>query len=333
MYRGSVDLEKIMKAIRVQQYGGLEVLKVEEVPMPEPGEGEARVKIEVAGVNFLDIYQRMGRYQGSLPFTLGQEASGTVDAVGSNVTDLRPGDRVAYASVQGSYAEYAIVPAWRLVPIPADVDLQQATAAMVQGMTAHYLVFSTYTLKEGETTLVHAAGGGTGRILVQIAKRRGARVIGTVSTEEKATLAREAGADETILYTQTDFEAEVKRLTNNVGVDVVYDSVGKDTFDKSLNCLRRRGYMILYGQSSGPVPPVDPQTLNAKGSLYLTRPYIGHYTADRAELLWRVNDVFNWIAAGELKVRIDGTFPLVQAAEAHRYLEDRKSKGKILLIP
>jgi NADPH2:quinone reductase len=211
--------------------------------------------------------------------------------------------------------------------------MQKAAAAMIQGMTAHYLALSTYPLKEGETALVHAAGGGTGQLLTQIAKRRGARVIGTTSTEEKARLAREAGADEVILYTQTDFEAEVKRLTNSVGVDVVYDSVGKDTFDKSLNCLRRRGYMVLYGASSGAVPPMDPQTLNAKGSLYLTRPFLAHYTADRAELSTRVNDVFNWIAAGELKVRIDRTFPLTQAAEAHRYLEDRQSKGKILLIP
>jgi NADPH2:quinone reductase len=322
-----------MKAIRVHQYGGLEALKYEDVPMPEPGEGEARVKIEAIGVNFLDIYQRIGRYQGSPPFTLGQEAAGTVDAIGPNVTDVKPGDRVAYASVQGSYAEYAIVPAWRLVPIPSGVDANQGAAAMVQGMTAHYLTFSTYPLKAGETALVHAAGGGTGQLLVQIAKRCGARVIGTVSTQEKATLAREAGADEVILYTQTDFEAEVKRLTNNVGVDVVYDSVGKDTFDKGLNCLKRRGTMVLYGAASGPVPPFDPQSLNAKGSLYLTRPYIGHYTADRAELLGRVNDVFNWIASGELKVRIDKTFPLAEVAEAHRYLEDRQSKGKILLIP
>jgi NADPH2:quinone reductase len=204
---------------------------------------------------------------------------------------------------------------------------------MIQGMTAHYLALSTYPLTQGDTALVHAAGGGTGQLLVQIAKRRGARVIGTVSTEEKAALAREAGADEVIFYTQTDFESEVKRLTNNAGVDVVYDSVGKDTFDKSLNCLRRRGYMVLYGASSGAVPPMDPQTLNAKGSLYLTRPFLGHYTADRAELLQRVNDVFNWMAAGELKVRIDKTFPLAEAAEAHRYLEGRQSKGKILLIP
>lgn len=322
-----------MRAIRVHQYGGLEALKIDDLPVPNPGVGEARVKIEAIGVNFIDIYHRMGRYQGSLPLTLGQEAAGTVDAVGPNVTEVRPGDRVAYASVQGSYAEFAIAPAWRLVPIPAGVDTKQAAAVMLQGMTAHYLSFSTYPLKEGETALVHAAGGGTGQLLVQLAKRRGARVIGTVSTEEKAALAREAGADEIILYTQTDFETEVKRLTDNAGVDVVYDSVGKDTFDKSLNCLRRRGYMVLYGASSGAVPPLDPQVLNAKGSLFLTRPYLGHYTADRDELLWRADSLFRWIATGELKVRIDKTFLLTDAAEAQRYLEGRQSKGKILLIP
>jgi NADPH2:quinone reductase len=322
-----------MKAVRVEQFGGHEVLQVKDIPSPEPGEGEARVKIEVIGVNFLDVYQRIGRYQGSLPFTLGQEAAGIVDTVGPNVMEVKPGDRVAYAMIQGSYAEYAIVPAWRLVTIPSGVDASQAVAAMVQGLTAHYLTFSTYPLRAGETALVHAAGGGTGQLLVQVAKLRGARVLGTVSTEEKAALARQAGADEVILYTQTDFEAEVKRLTNNAGVNVVYDSVGKDTFDKSLNCLRRRGYMVLFGASSGAVPPLDPQVLNARGSLYLTRPYLGHYTSDRAELLERVNDVFNWITAGKLKVRIDRTFPLAEVAEAHRYLEDRKSKGKILLIP
>ncbi|MEW6030813.1 MAG: quinone oxidoreductase [Chloroflexota bacterium] len=322
-----------MKAVRVHQYGGLESLKYEEIPLPEPGEGEARVKIEAVGVNFIDIYHRIGRYQGSLPLTLGQEAAGVVDAAGPNVTDVKVGDRVVYASVQGSYAEYAIAPAWRLVPVPKEVDAQRAAAIMIQGMTAHYLALSTYPLKEGETALVHAAGGGTGQLLVQIAKRRGARVIGTVSTEEKAKLAREAGADDVILYTQTEFDAEVKRLTNNVGVDVVYDSVGKDTFDKSLNCLRRRGYMVLYGASSGAVPPLDPQVLNAKGSIYLTRPFLAHYTADRVELLSRVSDLFKWIAAGELKVRIDKTFPLAEAAEAHRYLEGRQSKGKILLLP
>ena len=322
-----------MKAVRIQQFGGLEALKYEDVPVPTPQENEARVKIEMAGVNFLDIYQRSGRYQGSLPFTLGQEAAGIVDAVGSNVTDVKAGDRVAYASVLGSYAEYAVVPVWRLVPIPASMDTQQALVMMVQGVTAHYLTHSTYPLKKGDTALVHAAGGGTGQMLVQVAKLCGARVIGTVSTEEKAKLAHEAGADEVILYTQTDFVSEVKQLTNNKGVDVIYDSVGKDTFDKSLNCLRPRGYMVLYGASSGAVPPVDPQILNAKGSLFLTRPYIGHYTADRAELLQRTNDLFDWMAAGQVKVRIDKTFPLSEVAEAHRYLEGRQSKGKILLIP
>ena len=322
-----------MKSIRVHQYGGLEALSQDEVQVPDPGAGEARVKIEAIGVNFIDIYHRIGRYQGALPLTLGQEAAGIVDAVGPNVTDLRPGDRVAYASVQGSYAEYAIVPAWRLIPIPAGVTVHQAAAVMLQGMTAHYLTHSTYPLQAGETALIHAAGGGTGQLLVQIAKLRGARVLATVSTEEKAELAREAGADEIIHYTQTDFETEVKRLTDNAGVDVVYDSVGKDTFDKSLNCLRRRGYMVLFGQSSGSVPPFDPQTLNAKGSLFLTRPTLGHYIADRAELLGRVNDLFSWIAAGKLKVRIDKTFPLSAVAQAHQYLEDRQTKGKVLLIP
>ncbi len=322
-----------MKAVRVHQYGGLEALKVEEVPTPAPGAGEARVKIEAVGVNFIDIYHRIGRYQGALPLTLGQEAAGTVDAVGPGVTEVKPDDRVVYASVQGSYAEFATAPAWRLIPVPAGVDLQRAVAVMVQGMTAHYLAISTYPLKPDDTALVHAAGGGTGQLLVQIAKRRGARVIGTASTEEKAALAREAGADEMILYTQADFEAEVKRLTNGAGVEVVYDSVGKDTFDKSLNCLKRRGTMVLYGQSSGSVPPLDPQTLNVKGSIYLTRPFLAHYTADRAELMQRTGDLFKWIAAGELKVRIDKTFPLAQAAEAHRYLEGRQSKGKVLLLP
>jgi len=322
-----------MKAVRVHQYGGLEALKYDEVAMPEPAEGEVRVKIEAIGVNFIDIYHRIGRYQGSLPLTLGQEAAGVVDAVGSKVVDVKAGDRVVYASVQGAYAEYAIVPVWRLIQIPKKVNTQLAAAAMIQGMTAHYLAHSTYPLKKGETALVHAAGGGTGQLLVQIAKQRGAQVIGTVSTEEKAAYAREAGADEIINYSQADFESEVKRLTNGAGVDVVYDSVGKDTFDKSLNCLRRRGYMVLYGQSSGSVPAVDPQTLNAKGSLYLTRPFLAHYTADRAELMERVNDLFQWMVAGTLKVRIDKTFPLAEAAEAHRYLEGRQSKGKILVLP
>jgi NADPH2:quinone reductase len=322
-----------MKVVRVHEYGGVEALKYEDVEKPEPGEGEARVKIEAAGLNFIDIYHRIGRYQGKLPFTLGQEAGGVVDAVGPNVTDVSPGDRVVYASVQGSYAEYAIVPAWYLVPIPKEVDMQLATAAMEQGMTAHYLTHSTYPIKQGETALVHAASGGVGHLLVQIAKLRGAHVIGTVSTKEKADLAQEAGADEVINYAELDFETEVKLLTENKGVDVIYDSVGKDTFEKGLNCLRRRGYMVLFGQSSGPAPQIDPQILNPKGSLYLTRPSLGHYTANRAELLERVNDLFDWMAAGKLKVRIDKTFPLADVAEAHQYLEGRRSKGKILLIP
>jgi NADPH2:quinone reductase len=322
-----------MKVVRVHEYGGVEALKYEDVEKPEPGEGEARVKIEAAGLNFIDIYHRIGRYQGKLPFTLGQEAGGVVDAVGPNVTDVSPGDRVVYASVQGSYAEYAIVPAWYLVPIPKEVDMQLATAAMEQGMTAHYLTHSTYPIKQGETALVHAASGGVGHLLVQIAKLRGAHVIGTVSTKEKADLAQEAGADEVINYAELDFETEVKRLTENKGVDVIYDSVGKDTFEKGLNCLRRRGYMVLFGQSSGPAPQIDSQILNPKGSLFLTRPSLGHYTANRAELLERVNDLFDWMAAGKLKVRIDKTFPLADVAEAHQYLEGRRSKGKILLIP
>jgi NADPH2:quinone reductase len=322
-----------MKAVRIHQHGGLEMLRVEDVPMPEPKEGEARVKIEASGVNFIDIYHRLGRYQGSLPLTLGQEAAGIVDAVGANVKDVRVGDRVAYASAQGSYAEYAIVPTWRLVPVPSNVDSQHAAAVILQGMTAHYLTHSTYPLKKGDTALIHAAGGGTGQLLVQIAKRCGARVIGTASTAEKVALTRQAGADEVINYVDKDFEVEVKKLTDNAGVDVVYDSVGKDTFDKSLNCLRRRGYMILYGQSSGPVAPVDPQTLNAKGSLFLTRPFLGHYTTNRAEILEKTNDLFEWMAAGELNVRIDKSFPLAQAADAQHYLEGRQSKGKIILIP
>jgi NADPH2:quinone reductase len=322
-----------MKVVRVHEYGGVEALSYEDVEKPEPGEGEARVKVEASGVNFIDIYHRIGRYQGSLPFTLGQEAGGIVDAVGPNVTDVSPGDRVVYADVQGSYAEYAIVPAWYLAPVPKEVDVEHATAVMEQGLTAHYLTHSTYPIQQGETALVHAASGGVGHLLVQIAKLRGARVIGTVSTEEKAALAREAGADDVINYSKLDFEAEVKRLTNNKGVDVVYDSVGKDTFEKGLNCLRRRGYMVLFGQSSGPAPQIDPQILNPKGSLYLTRPTLGHYTADRTELLERVNDLFSWMAAGKLNVRVDKTFPLSNAADAHQYLEGRKSKGKVLLIP
>jgi NADPH2:quinone reductase len=322
-----------MKAIRVHEFGGPEALRFEEVPLPEPGPGEVRVKIEAAGVNFIDVYHRMGRYPGQPPITLGVEGAGVVDAVGPDVTEVKPGKRVAYAMQQGSYAEYVVAPAWKLVAIPDGLDTQRAAAVLLQGMTAHYLTHSTYPLQPGDTALVHAAAGGTGLLVVQLAKRRGARVIGTVSTEEKARLAREFGADEVILYTQADFEAETKRLTGGRGVDVVYDSVGQTTFDKGLNCLRPRGYMVLFGQSSGSVPPLDPQVLNSKGSLFLTRPYLGHYMADRAELLARAGDLFGWMAAGELRVRVDRAFPLSQAAEAHRYLEGRKTQGKLLLIP
>ena len=322
-----------MRAIRVHAFGGAEVLQYEEAPLPVPGPGEARVKIEAAGVNFIDIYHRTGRYQGQLPMVLGVEAAGVVDAVGPQVTEVQVGDRVAYAMQQGTYAEYAVVPAWKLVPLPDAIDIRQAAAVMLQGMTAHYLTHNTYPLQPGETALVHAAAGGVGLLLVQIAKRRGARVIGTVSTEEKAALARQAGADEVIRYTEQDFEAETRRLTGGAGVHVVYDSVGKATFGKSLNCLRPRGYMVLFGQSSGAVAPFDPQLLNTKGSLFLTRPSLGHYIADRKELLWRAGDLFAWIAAGELNVRIDQTFPLAEAAEAHRSMEGRKTKGKVLLIP
>jgi NADPH2:quinone reductase len=321
-----------MQAIRIHEFGGPEVLRADELPLPEPGPGEARVKLAASGVNFIDIYHRKGLYPGKLPFTLGQEGAGTVDAVGTDVADVKVGDQVAYASVQGAYAEYAIVPAARLVPVPMGVPLDQAAAVMLQGMTAHYLAFSTFEIKPGNTALVHAAAGGVGQLLVQIAKKRGARVIGTASAA-KLELARAAGADEVIGYNEEDFEAAVKQLTDGQGVDVVYDSVGKTTFDQSLNCLRPRGYMVLYGQSSGPVPPMDPQVLNARGSLFLTRPTLGHYIATREELLSRANDLFGWIADGELKVAIDATFALTAAADAHRYLEGRNTTGKVLLLP
>lgn len=322
-----------MQAIRIHEHGGHDVLRLEDVPLPEPREGEARVKIEAAGVNFADIYSRKGQYAATLPAILGQEAAGVVDAVGPGVRDVKPGDRVAYTSHPGAYAQYATVPTWRLVAIPDHVETRQAAAVMLQGMTAHYLTHSTYPLQAGETALVHAAAGGVGRLLVQIAKRRGARVLGTVSTEAKAQLARSGGADEVIFYTQTDFAAETRRLTSGQGVAVVYDSVGQTTFDKSLDSLKPRGYLVLYGQSSGPVPPVDPQVLNAKGSLFLTRPTLVNYVADRNEIVWRAGDLFKWIAAGELDVRIDKEFPLREAAEAHRYLEGRHTHGKVLLIP
>ncbi len=322
-----------MKAIRVHEFGGPEVLKYEDLPVPEPSAGEARVKIEAIGLNYIDIYQRTGIYPMELPFTLGREAAGVVDAVGADVTEVKKGDRVAYAMVPGSYSEYAVLPAKRLVPLPKGLDTRTAAAAMLQGMTVHYLTHTTYALKKGERALIHAAAGGVGLLLIQVAKRLGATVYGTVSTEEKAHLAKEAGADEVILYNQTDFAAEVKKLTKDLGVHVVYDSVGKDTFENSLDCLRPRGYMVLFGASSGAVPPFNLAILAGKGSLFVTRPSLAHYTIDRKELLQRANDLFNWITSGELKLRISQTFPLAEAAEAHRQLESRKTTGKVLLIP
>ena len=322
-----------MKAVRVHQYGGPEVLTYEDIPVPEPKAGEARVKIEASGVNYIDIYQRTGLYPLKTPFILGTEGAGIVDAVGPDVAEVKKGDRVGYAMIPGSYAEYAVVSAGRLVPVPPSIDARSAAALMLQGLTAHYLTHSTYTLKKGDTALIHAAAGGVGLLLVQIAKQRGATVIGTVSTEAKASLAREAGADHLILYTQSDFLAEVKKFTEGRGVNVVYDSVGQTTFDKGLDCLRPRGYMVLFGQSSGPVSPFDPGKLAAKGSLFLTRPSLAHYTLDRAELLQRANDVFNWTASGKLKLRIEKAFPLKEAAEAHRQLEGRKTTGKVILLP
>jgi len=321
-----------MKAVRVHKYGGPEVLTPEEIPVPEPKVGEARVKIEAAGVNYIDIYQRTGLYPMKTPFTLGTEGAGIVDAVGPDVTEVKKGDRVGYAMIPGSYAEYAIVAAARLVPIPSNIEARVAAALMLQGMTAHYLTHNTYSLKKGDTALIHAAAGGVGLLLIQIAKQLGAKVIGTVSTEAKAKLAKEAGADHVILYTQTDFLAEVKKLTDGRGLEVVYDSVGQTTFDKSLECLKPRGYMVLFGQSSGPVAPFDPARLAARGSLFLTRPSLAHYSLDRAELLKRASDIFDWTAAGKLKVRIDKSFPMAEATEAHRQLEGRKTTGKVILL-
>jgi len=320
-----------MKSIQVKEPGGPEKMELVEVPTPSPGPKEALVRIAASGVNFIDIYFRIGLYKADLPVTLGSEAAGTVESVGAGVTEVAAGDRVAYAMARGSYAEYAVVPAAQLVKIPSHVDFHTAAAAMLQGMTAHYLTHSTYPLKSGETCLVHAAAGGAGGLTVQMAKMLGARVFGTVSTAEKARIARENGVDEAILYTEQDFESEVKRLTGGRGVDVVYDSVGKTTFEKSLNSLRPRGMLALYGQSSGPVAPFDPSILNAKGSLFLTRPSLAHHCLTREELLWRAGDVLSWLDSGKLKLRIDRTYSLEKAAEAHRDLEGRKTAGKLLL--
>src|ERR1044072_1118254 len=322
-----------MQAIQVSQVGGPEVLTPADVPSPYPQPTEALVQIKAAGFNFVDVYFREDSYPAPLPFINGQEAAGVVTEVGSEVTTLKPGDRVAYTSALGSYAEYAAVPADRLVKIPAELDFEQAAAAMLQGMTAHYLLYSSYPLKQGETALIHAAAGGVGQLLVQMAKKIGARVIATAGTQEKAQLARDAGAYECIVYTEADFEAETKRLTDGEGVHVVYDGVGKATFDKDLEVLRPRGYLVLFGGSSGAVPPFDLIKLSQKGSLFITRPTLAHYTATRDELEWRASDVLGAIARGELKLRIHKTYPLADAAQAHRDLEGRKTTGKLLLKP
>jgi len=322
-----------MKIIHVKEPGGAEAMQLADVPTPSPAPKQALVRMAAIGVNFIDVYFRKGLYKADIPIVLGNEGAGTVESVGAEVSEVAVGDRVAWAMQRGSYAEYTLVPGNLLVKIPDGVDFQMAAAAMLQGMTAHYLTHSTYQLKSGDTCLVHAAAGGTGSLVVQMAKMLGARVFGTVGTEEKARVARRAGADETILYTQQDFEAEVKRLTGGRGVDVVYDSVGQTTFDKSLNSLRPRGLLALFGQSSGPVPPFDPNILNGKGSLYLCRPSLAHHILTREELLWRAGDVLQWIAAGQLKLRIERTYPLANAAAAHRDLEGRKTTGKLLLMP
>lgn len=322
-----------MKAIQIKQTGGPEVMELVDLPVPQPKPNEAVVNISAAGVNFIDVYNREGRYKAPLPLVLGQEAAGVVSAVGSDVRQVAVRDRVAFTSVPGSYAEYAAVPADRLVKIPDGVTDREAAAAMLQGITAEYLAYDTHPLKKGETALIHAAAGGVGSLLVQIAHNVGAGVIATVSTEEKAKLARNAGADEVILYTEIDFEVETKRLTGGKGVDVVYDSVGKTTFEKGLNLLRPRGIMVLFGGSSGPVAPIDPLLLTQKGSLYLTRPSLGNYISTAQELQQRAAVVFGMIRDGKLKLRIEHVYPLADAQKAHRELESRKTTGKLLLIP
>ncbi len=322
-----------MKGVRIHSFGGPDVLAYEDLPEPSPGADGAVVNVDAAGVNFIDTYHRTGAYKNPLPFTLGQEGAGRVTAVGADATGVKVGDRVAWTGVSGSYAERVAVPAARLITLPSGMTTRHGAALLLQGLTAHYLACSTYPLKQGDTCLVHAGAGGVGLLLTQIAKLRGARVITTVSTSEKAALSRAAGAHDVVMYTQQDFEAEVKRITSGRGVQVVYDSVGKTTFDKSLNCLAPRGLLALFGQSSGAVPPVDPQLLSQKGSLFLTRPTLVHYIATPAELRERAQDLFAWIAAGTLRLRIEFEFPLKDAAEAHRALESRQTTGKVLLIP
>jgi NADPH2:quinone reductase len=322
-----------MKAIQIQATGGPEVLKLTELAIPQPGPGQVLIRVEAVGVNFIDVYFRKGTYKSALPFTPGSEAAGTVEELGPGVTGFAAGDLVASVGVLGSYAEYGLVSAAQLIKVPDGLTPEQAAAAMLQGMTAHYLATSTYPLKAGDTALVHAGAGGVGLLLTQIAVRQGARVITTVSTPEKAELSREAGASDVILYTEQDFETEIKRLTGGKGVDVVYDSVGKTTFEGSLNCLRPRGLMALFGASSGPVPPFDLIQLNSKGSLFITRPTLWHYVATRTELEWRAGDVLGWAAKGELKLRTEHMYPLAEAALAQTDLEARKTTGKILLEP
>jgi NADPH2:quinone reductase len=327
------DEINFMKAIRIHQIGGAEALQYEDAPIPTPEPNEALIKIAASGVNFIDVYFRQGLYKAALPFTLGNEAAGVVESLGAQVSEVKSGDRVAFTTTLGCYAEYAAVPASRLVPLPNEISFESGAAAMLQGMTAHYLSHSTFPLQAGQTCLVHAAAGGVGALLIQMAKRLGARVIGTVSTEEKAKIAKEAGADEIVLYTQQDFEIEVKRLTDNRGVDVVYDSVGKTTYEKSMSCLARRGCLVLFGQSGGAVPPIDPLLLMTKGSLFLTRCNLAAYTATREELLWRAGEVLQGVARGELKLRLHKTFALDEAAAAHKLLEGRQTMGKLLLVP
>ena len=323
-----------MKAIRVHECGGPAALRYDDVDVPQPQAGEVLVKVAAAGINFIDVQHREGRYKPpSLPFTLGSEAAGTVTAVGPDVTEVAVGDRVAYAMVLGAYAEYTVVPAKRLVKVPAAVDLQTAAAVMLQGLTAHYLTHSTYPLQAGDTALVHAAAGGVGQLIVQVARLCGATVYGTVGSAAKAEIARAAGVVAAIDYRTQDFAAEIKKLTNGRGVDVVYDSVGKDTFDKSLSSLRPRGLLALFGFSSGAVPPFDPALLGYKGSLFLTRPGLNQYIATRDELVGRANDLFAWLAAGKLTVTIDRVWPLAEAAHAHEALEARRTAGKLLLVP
>lgn len=322
-----------MKAVRFHTNGGPEVLVYEEVDIPEPKKDEALIKLAATGVNFIDIYQRSGQYSTPLPTTAGGEGAGTVVMIGSEVTEVGIGDPVAYTGPLGSYAEYAVVPAWRLVKLPISINLTTAAALMLQGMTAHYLTHSTYPIKPGDVCLIHAAAGGVGLLLIQMAKKLGAHVIGTVSTEEKAKLARSVGADEAIIYTEQNFENEVMKITDGQGIQVVYDSVGKSTFDQSVNCLGPRGYLVLYGQASGPVPNIDPQMLNSKGSLFLTRPSLGHHTLTRSEILDRTNTIFQWVDSGDLSVRIHATLPLSEASEAHRLLASRTTTGKIVLVP